>query len=100
MEMKKMSKGKFYNDLFERFIEIVKDNNLMDTTVKVTGRPLTSKEAIGETEKKDFPILKGKEKISWSWQILLIIFIFFFQKILQTFLIVQAGLAIRNQIKK
>lgn len=58
-----MSKGKFYNDLFERFIEIVKDNNLMDTTVKVTGRPLTSKEAIGETEKKDFPILKGKEKL-------------------------------------
>ncbi len=39
-------------------------------------------------------------KISWSWQIFLIIFIFFFQKILQTFLIVQAGLAIRNQVKK
>lgn len=58
-----MSKSKFYNDLFERFIEIVKDNNLMDTTVKVTGRPLTSKEAIGEPEKKDFPILKGKEKL-------------------------------------
>ncbi|BCZ44432.1 membrane protein [Clostridium gelidum] len=35
----------------------------MDNTVKVTGRALTSKEAIGETEKKDFPILKGKEKL-------------------------------------
>ena len=58
-----MSEYKFYNNLFERFIEIVKDNNLMDNTVKVTGRALTSKEAIGETEKKDFPILKGKEKL-------------------------------------
>ena len=58
-----MSKDKFYNNLFDRFIEIVTDNNLLDNTVKVTGRPLTSKEAIGETEKKDFPILKGKEKL-------------------------------------
>lgn len=49
-----MSEYKFYNNLFERFIEIVKDNNLMDNTVKVTGRALTSKEAIGETEKKIF----------------------------------------------
>jgi hypothetical protein len=58
-----MSKDKFYNNLFDRFIEIVKENNLLNDTVKVTGRALTSKEAIGETEKKDFPILKGKEKL-------------------------------------
>lgn len=58
-----MCKNKFYNNLFDRFIEIVTDNNLLDNTVKVTGRALTSKEAIGETEKKDFPILKGKEKL-------------------------------------
>lgn len=58
-----MSKDKFYDNLFDRFIEIVVDNNLLEDTVKVTGRALTSKEAIGETEKKDFPILKGKEKL-------------------------------------
>lgn len=58
-----MNKDKFYNNLFDRFVEIVKENNLIDEGVKVTGRALTSKEAIGETEKKDFPILKGKEKL-------------------------------------
>lgn len=58
-----MSKNKFYSILFDRFIELVKENKLLDDTVKVTGRALTSKEAIGETEKKDFPILKGKEKL-------------------------------------
>lgn len=58
-----MSKDKFYNNLFDRFIEIVTDNNLLDKRVKVTGRALSSIEAIGYTEKKDFPILKGKEKL-------------------------------------
>lgn len=59
-----MSKDKFYDNLFNRFIEIVVDNNLLEDTVKVTGRALTSKEAIGETEKKDFPILTRKRKVT------------------------------------
>lgn len=58
-----MSKDKFYNNLFERFIELVTDNNLLDKKVTVTGRALSAIEAIGDTEKKDFPILKGKEKL-------------------------------------
>ena len=58
-----MSKDKFYDNLFDRFIEIVTDNNLLDKRVKVTGRALSSIEAIGYTEKKDFPILKGKKKL-------------------------------------
>lgn len=58
-----MSKDKFYDNLFNKFIEIVTDNDLLDKRVKVTGRALSSIEAIGNTEKKDFPILKGKEKL-------------------------------------
>jgi len=58
-----MSKDKFYNNLFDRFIELVTDNNLLDKRVTVTGRALSAIEAIGDTEKKDFPILKGKEKL-------------------------------------
>lgn len=58
-----MNKDKFYDKLFDRFIELVTDNNLLDESVKVTGRALTPIEAIGDTEKKDFPILKGKEKL-------------------------------------
>ena len=58
-----MIKDKFYNNLFDKFIEIVTDNNLLDKTVTVTGRALSATEAIGDTEKKDFPILKGKEKL-------------------------------------
>lgn len=58
-----MSKDKFYNNLIDRFIEIVKDNNLLEERIRVEGTTLTPIEAIGNTEKKDFPIIKGKEKL-------------------------------------
>lgn len=42
MEMTKMNKDKFYNNLFDRFIELVTDNNLLDKRVTVTGRALSA----------------------------------------------------------
>lgn len=37
------------------------DHNLFREPVMITARTLTSKEAIGEPERKNFPLLKGKE---------------------------------------
>lgn len=58
-----MEKNEFYNSLFERFKKLVEDNGLLDEEVKITGKTLTPEEAIGNTERKDFPILKGKERL-------------------------------------
>lgn len=42
-------------------IDIVKKHNLNENKITITTKILSPKEAIGETEKKDFPLLKGKE---------------------------------------
>lgn len=58
-----MNKNEFYTDLFVKFKKLVEDNGLLNEEVKITGRALTTEEAIGNTERKDFPIIKGKEKL-------------------------------------
>ncbi len=58
-----MNKNEFYNDLFNKFRKLVEDNGLLNEEVKITGRALTAEEAIGNTKRKDFPIIKGKEKL-------------------------------------
>lgn len=58
-----MSQNQFYTNLFDKFKKIVEDNGLLNEEVKITGRTLTAEEAIGNTERKDFPIIKGKEKL-------------------------------------
>lgn len=58
-----MNKNEFYTDLFHNFRKLVEDNGLLNDEVKITGRALTAEEAIGNTERKDFPIIKGKEKL-------------------------------------
>jgi len=51
----------FYNSIKDKLREIIIKNNLIDEEIKITTRALKPKEAIGETERKDYPILKGKE---------------------------------------
>jgi putative heavy-metal chelation protein len=51
----------FYRSIKEKLNEIVIKNDLMDEAVKITTRVLKPIEAIGETERKDYPLLKGKE---------------------------------------
>jgi uncharacterized protein (DUF4213/DUF364 family) len=53
----------FYNELIDKFKKIAEENGLMNETVAVTGRVLATQEAIGNPLRKDFPILKGKEKL-------------------------------------
>ncbi len=43
--------------------ELVEENNLHDGRVVVKARSLTPDEAIGNPERDDFPILKGKERM-------------------------------------
>ena len=46
-----------------KFEEIIKKYNLLNTEVSVTAKSLTPEEAIGNPERKDYPIIEGKEKI-------------------------------------
>lgn len=52
-----------YDKLKRLLIEICKDAGLLESKINVTAKRLTSKEAIGETERKDFPLLQGKESL-------------------------------------
>jgi len=53
----------FYAELLGRFREIVETNNLLDQEIVITGRALSVEEAIGNPQRQDFPIAKGKEKL-------------------------------------
>ncbi|MEN8906833.1 MAG: DUF364 domain-containing protein [Clostridiales bacterium] len=44
-----------------RFNQILIENDLLNEEIEVSVRGLTSNEAIGVTERKDFPIIEGKE---------------------------------------
>lgn len=58
-----MDETQFYEKLKNRFRQVVEENNLMEEAILVTGRPLTTEEAIGSPQRHDFPIVKGKEKL-------------------------------------
>lgn len=51
----------FYNSIKDKLRDIIVTNNLMDEEIKITTRVLKPIEAIGNTERKDFPLLSGKE---------------------------------------
>lgn len=46
-----------------KLVGIVHQEGLLDTRVTVWARPLTPEEAIGEPERRDFPIITGKERM-------------------------------------
>ncbi|WP_353095097.1 hypothetical protein [Tissierella praeacuta] len=50
----------FYIQLQQKIEAIVKQNNLYDENIIITTNTLTPEEAIGITERKDFPLLKGQ----------------------------------------
>ncbi len=52
----------FYEDIKERFFNLIKEKDLMSSKVQVvSARTLTPQEVIGKPERDDFPLLKGKE---------------------------------------
>lgn len=52
-----------YRILRQRFLEMIDRNNWGSEMIRVTATPLTPEEAIGNPEDKDYPLLKGKERI-------------------------------------
>ena len=50
-----------YTKLKTALIDLSDENGLLESEVNITAKILTSEEAIGETERKDFPLLQGKE---------------------------------------
>ncbi len=51
------------NEIREKFRKIVDENNLLNEEIFIKARVLTPEEAIGNPEEKDFPLLKGKERM-------------------------------------
>lgn len=58
---KTMTKEELFRTLKEKFRQIAEANQLLDREVHVKCRALSSKEAIGITKRKDYPLLNGKE---------------------------------------
>ena len=50
-----------YTKLKTALIDLSEKNDLLESEISITAKILTSEEAIGETERKDFPLLQGKE---------------------------------------
>ena len=50
-----------YEKLKKRLVALAEENSLLESEINITAKILTPEEAIGETERKDFPLLKGKE---------------------------------------
>ncbi len=51
----------FYKTLYEKFLNLVKDRQLLEREIVIKTRILKSTEAIGNPDRRDFPLLKGKE---------------------------------------
>ena len=52
----------FYEDIKERFFNLIKEKNIISQEVEVvSARTLRPQEVIGKPERDDFPLLKGKE---------------------------------------
>ena len=58
-----MRKSEFYRELKERFVKMVRENGLWEERITVSGRPLTDEEAIGNPDRRDYPLLTGKESL-------------------------------------
>jgi hypothetical protein len=52
-----------YNYLHNKMIELAQEHDLLDAKIMIQTGVLTPQQAIGQPERKDFPLLKGKEKM-------------------------------------
>lgn len=55
------SDQEFYEELRKKFLALLEKENLLLEEVSLTTKSLTPEEAIGITERKDFPIIVGKD---------------------------------------
>ena len=52
-----------YEGIRQRLLQMILENNWGGETIDVIATPLTPEEAIGNPEDRDYPIIKGKERI-------------------------------------
>lgn len=55
--------GPFFSRLQKEFTLLVEQSGLKQAKVKVTAKPLSPEDAIGSTKRKDYVLLKGKERL-------------------------------------
>ena len=58
-----MTGDKIYKKLKDALFHHVEGKNLLGERIVVTGRTLTAEEAIGNPDRQDFPLIKGREKL-------------------------------------
>ena len=56
-----MTREMFYTALKQRFEDVLAQHGIVDEAVSVTCRALSPEEAIGNTRRRDFPIITGKD---------------------------------------
>lgn len=56
-----MTKEQLFDRLKEYMYELLRENGLEDESICIVAKGLSSEEAIGITERKDYPLLTGKE---------------------------------------
>lgn len=56
-----MLASELYETLKEKFRQVLQEHDLSSETVDITARGLSPQEAIGQTDRTDYPILTGKE---------------------------------------
>ncbi|PWI33376.1 hypothetical protein DI392_11010 [Vibrio albus] len=58
-----MEQSLFFTNLLNKFRNIVKEHDIAGEEVSISGKVLTNEEAIGNPDRKDFPLLTGKERL-------------------------------------
>jgi len=53
----------FYANLQRIFCQLIKDSGLFRERIRVKAYPLTPEEAIGNPEERDYPLVKGRERL-------------------------------------
>ncbi len=52
-----------FDELRKHFLNLIKENHLESEDVIIRAKPLTSEEAIGNPEDKDYPLITGRERM-------------------------------------
>ncbi|MDC7221188.1 MAG: DUF364 domain-containing protein [Spirochaetales bacterium] len=57
------NKTEFYQELLHKFTQLAKEHNLLGENITVSGKTLSDEEALGNPERRDYPLLTGKESL-------------------------------------
>lgn len=61
MNREYQSPAQFYEQLQAQFAGLLRERGILEQPVQISARALSPQEAIGETKRKDYPILTGKD---------------------------------------